>query len=258
MTDRSVVFSAVTPTVARLVIRGDGAAYRLRNTGQLHTLEAGGAPVFRLWHPYSPDDAWSVETITTTPPTPGRPPQESITDSFWDWVAGDESSAFWEWMAGKVTGDLEMPLFLPEGSYALALAARPLLRSARVLMGNESVSRPSTALTLCDGAPAHALVFGRHAEPTLNAPLIGVPILNCGRSCSSTRWPPSRTATPTSLCGTTSRRGSSSSGAPPSDGDRESGAEGSEDRGKGPAERASRGPEVPSGAVTAPAKGPAH
>lgn len=44
MTDRSVVFSAVTPTVARLVIRGDGAAYRLRKTGQLHTLEAGGAP----------------------------------------------------------------------------------------------------------------------------------------------------------------------------------------------------------------------
>ncbi|MEV7804723.1 hypothetical protein AB0O28_17425 [Microbispora sp. NPDC088329] len=41
------------------------------------------------------------------------------------------------------------------------------------------VSRPSTALTLCDGTPAHALALKRHTEPALNSPLLGVPILNC-------------------------------------------------------------------------------
>jgi hypothetical protein len=133
--------------------------------------------MFRLRQPWSYDDAWSVETETAGP-APERRPQASSAGSFWEWVTGEGSRAFWEWMTGKVADDLEMPLFLPEGSYALVLTSRPLIRSARVLMGNELVRRPSTALMLCDGDPAHALVFGRHTEPTLNSPLLGVPILN--------------------------------------------------------------------------------
>jgi hypothetical protein len=167
-----VKFKSLSRQVARLDVNRLNSPFGLTvdPRTQVHHLGYHEAPLYRLAQPFSPDDAWSVEPLTSGRFV--RAQQE---------VGPKLDQAYLDWLRGSgVCRGLEIPWLLPPGSYLMVRTDRPLNKVQSVLLGNEMVPATPNIRVLREQKPVYSCVFGAHPQvpPVLDQPLVGLAVLN--------------------------------------------------------------------------------
>ncbi|OJH33947.1 hypothetical protein [Cystobacter ferrugineus] len=167
-----IEFRVMSRKVARLkVTRADGSFGLMTDSRtQVHQLGYRNGPLYRLTQPYSPDDAWTVDSILS-----GKCIQDPG-------EVGHEQEQPWsQWLDGSLaTRGHGLLQALPQGEYLLVRTSRPRHRLERVLLGNELVPATPNIVGLREKKPVYSCVIGprRNEEPQVNHTLIGLTILN--------------------------------------------------------------------------------
>ncbi|ATB39456.1 hypothetical protein CYFUS_004900 [Cystobacter fuscus] len=167
-----VKFESLSRQVARLDVNRLTSPFGLTvdPRTQIHHLGYHEAPLFRLEQPFSPDDAWGVEPLSSGRFVRAQPEAgQKLPQAYLDWLRGS-----------AVSRGLEIPWSLPPGSYLLVRTARPLHKVQKVLLGNELVPATPNIRVLREQKPVYSCVVGARLQepPVLDQPLIGLSVLN--------------------------------------------------------------------------------
>jgi hypothetical protein len=136
------------------------------------------APLFRLNHPFSPDDPWRIDLLPR-----GRYLEARREKRDYKLIGAIRS-----WLPPEML-DTSDQLFssLPAGQYILVRVPLRPSRTETIILGNRRVTAPHNVSTISELKNTYSYIWSTGSPNGPRLPLLGVPILNYSGESSITR-----------------------------------------------------------------------